>query len=307
MRLVALSRLVRVRDEEMLDAAARSPVGEAVLAALRSVTLRVAISTGAADQGLADVQISTLFNLSASHVATQRLYDGGLSLPTKLPWQNAKALIAALFDALAALRQTTEGYAFAQLLLRLPVAPLDDDAQAALSAAIAVVEPDLTRRVTSGSNASSSSDRSTPPPLPLPLPPPPPPPQPPLPVVVPAVPVAPDEPFALLPTASLIANAEMLVAMCLRHDGLDAVERAVLLTGLDDGLSVLQAGGADARSALLTSNVLVALAVPAGALLWACVAEAAEGQPASVATMAAAIERCCSTMAGALFASQLLS
>jgi hypothetical protein len=124
---------------------------------------------------------------------------------------------------------------------------------------------------------------------------------------VPAVPIAPDEPFALLPTASLIANAEMLVAMRLRHDGLDAVERAVLLTGLDDGLSVLQAGGADARSALLTSNVLVALAVPAGALLWACVTEAAEGQPASVATMAAAIERCCSTMAGALFASQLLS
>ena len=59
--------------------------------------------------------------------------------------------------------------------------------------------------------------------------------------------------------------------MRLPHDGLDAVDRAALLTGLDDGLSVLQAGGADARSALLTSNVLVALAAPAGALLWACV------------------------------------
>ena len=277
------------------------------MAALRSVTLRVAVATGAADQSLTDVQISTLFNLSASHVATQRLYDGGLSLPTKLPWQNAKALIAALFDALADLRATPDGHAFADLLLRLPAAPLDDDARSAIAAAVAAVEPDLARRVASGSNASSSSDRSTPPPVPLPLPPPlQPPSQPPQPIVVPAAPVAPDEPFALLPTASLVANAETLVAMRLRHDGLDAVERAVLLTGLNDGLSVLQAGGADARSALLASNVLVALAVPAGALLWACVAEAAEGQPASVATMAAAIERCCSTMAGALFASQLL-
>ena len=82
---------------------------------------------------------------------------------------------------------------------------------------------------------------------------------------------------------------------------------AALLTGLDDGLSVLQAGGAAARSALLTSNVLVALATPSGAQLWACVTEAAEGQPTSVEAMATAIERCCSTMAGALFASQLLT
>ena len=40
-RLVALSRLMRVRDEEMLEAAARSPVGMAVLDALRAVVLRV--------------------------------------------------------------------------------------------------------------------------------------------------------------------------------------------------------------------------------------------------------------------------
>ena len=76
--------------------------------------------------------------------------------------------------------------------------------------------------------------------------------------------------------------------------------------GLDEGLSVLQAGGADARSTLLTSNVLIALTTPAGAQLWVCIAEAAEGQPSSVEAMANAIERCCSTMAGALFASQLL-
>ena len=124
-----------------------------------------------------------------------------------------------------------------------------------------------------------------------------------------AVPVAPsDEPFALLPTASLLANAEVLVATRLgRLDGLDATERAALLTGLDDGLSVLQAGGAHARAQLLATNVLIALATPSGAQLWACIAEATDGQPTTVGAMALAIERCCSTMAGALFASSLLS
>ena len=128
------------------------------------------------------------------------------------------------------------------------------------------------------------------------------------PLLVPAVPVAPSEPFALMPAASLLANAEALVAMRLgRADGLDATERAALLRGLDDGLSVLQAGGADTRAQLLASNVLVALVTPSGAQLWACAAEAAEGQPTSVESLAGAIERCCSTMAGALFASSLLS
>ena len=112
-----------------------------------------------------------------------------------------------------------------------------------------------------------------------------------------------------MPTASLLDNAAALVAMRLgRDDGLDATERAALLRGLDDGLSVLQAGGAHARSTLLGSNVLVALTAPSGAQLWACIAEATDGQqPTTAGAMALAIERCCSTMAGALFASSLLS
>ena len=126
--------------------------------------------------------------------------------------------------------------------------------------------------------------------------------------MAPIQPVASAEPFALMPTASLLDNAAALVAMRLgRHDGLDATERAALLRGLDDGLSVLQAGGAHARSTLLATNVLVALATPSGAQLWACIAEAADAQPTIVGAMASAIERCCSTMAGALFASSLLT
>jgi hypothetical protein len=308
----------------MLDAAARAPVGAAVLAALRAVVLRVAVATGAADPSLSDAQITTLFNLSASHVASQRLYDGGLSLPSKLPWPQAKSVLGALFDSLAAARAAAHGHALAELLLRLPAAPLDHEAQQAIGALVANLEPDMIRRLTAGSDAaSSSSGRSTPPPilpLPMPQPPPPPPavppappallpPPPPPPILVPAVPVAPSEPFALMPTASLLDNAAALVAMRLgRDDGLDATERAALLRGLDDGLSVLQAGGGEARSTLLGSNVLVALTAPSGAQLWACITEASDGQQLTTAgAMALAIERCCSTMAGALFASSLLS
>ena len=63
-RLVALSRLMRVRDEPILDAAAQSPIGVAVLAELRALVLRVAVSVGGADPALMGVSIATLFNLS---------------------------------------------------------------------------------------------------------------------------------------------------------------------------------------------------------------------------------------------------
>ena len=66
-RLVALSRLMRARDDEILSPAAQTPVGVAVLAALRDAVLRVALAVGGADQALTNVQIVTLLNLSASN------------------------------------------------------------------------------------------------------------------------------------------------------------------------------------------------------------------------------------------------
>jgi hypothetical protein len=108
--LVALSRLVRSRDEPTLAGVARSALGQAVLAALRAATLRVALAVGGADTSLGEAQMQTLFNMSASHVAAKRLYDGGLSLPSKLPWPRAKELVAALLDALANARLTQLGY-----------------------------------------------------------------------------------------------------------------------------------------------------------------------------------------------------
>ena len=71
----------------MLEEAARSPVGEALLTQLRSLFLRVALAAGGTDPSLSEPQIVTFFSLSGSTVAAQRLYDSGLTLPGKLPWQ----------------------------------------------------------------------------------------------------------------------------------------------------------------------------------------------------------------------------
>ena len=45
---------------------------------------RVAIAVGGATPALREQSVATFFGLSASTVATRRLYDGGLSLPTAL-------------------------------------------------------------------------------------------------------------------------------------------------------------------------------------------------------------------------------
>ena len=52
----------------------------------RAAVLRLARSdVGGAGPSFQELSVATLFNLSASTVATRHLYDGGLSLPTALP------------------------------------------------------------------------------------------------------------------------------------------------------------------------------------------------------------------------------
>ncbi|MDC0526075.1 hypothetical protein OAO87_03655 [bacterium] len=89
--LVTLSRLVQARDDDILQLASQTPIGTSVLALLRAAVLRVATSVGGADASFNEVTAISLWNLSASVVASQRLYDCGLSLPTKLPWPRARA------------------------------------------------------------------------------------------------------------------------------------------------------------------------------------------------------------------------
>jgi hypothetical protein len=64
--LIALSRLVRSPDLITVNQVFENPPGVAVLAALRAVVLRVAVTVGGADLSLTDVNVMSLFNLSGS-------------------------------------------------------------------------------------------------------------------------------------------------------------------------------------------------------------------------------------------------
>ena len=336
--MIVLSRLMRTRDETMLEEAARSPVGEVVLTQLRSLFLRVALAAGGTDPSLSEPQIVTLFGLSGSTVAAQRLYDSGLTLPGKLPWQRAKRLLSVFLDALAASRVVTVGYTIGELLLQKPAAPLNAPAQAQIASLVALVECESSRRLSGGSSRSSSSSaRSSPPPA-----------VPAVPAVVPLPgeggegggasaaegsssgggsggggsggpsgsggpggpasgpggPGAQQPPFALDAAASLVANVERLAGRRLRR-ALEPAERAAIGAALEEGLSILQAGDAEARRALLSSCILGALVHPGAAQLWASALEAAEGELESVEALAAAITSDCASIAGVLFASGL--
>ena len=295
---VALSRLLRVRDEALVSSAATSPVGSAVLAALLPVVLRVALAEGGASAELTSVNVTTLFNLSASHVAVQRLYDAGLSLPSRLPWPDAKALLATLFDSLAAVRLTEAGARVAELLLQLPPAALDAGARSDVDAMVGAVEAAMRAKLGGGSSSSgsghassSTSMRSSPPPSVEE------PPLPPLPAPAPP-------PFAIDSAASLAVNVQRLIEARLRR-ALAPAESDGIDSALDEALSVLQAGGTDARRRLLDTPILAALTVPSGAQLWASTMETAEGEGQSAAAMASALISACSAVAATLFASAI--
>ena len=67
--LIALSRLLRSQDEGLLAHMAASPIGAALLDALRAAVLRVAVAAGGADVGLTATSVDTLFNMSGSTFA----------------------------------------------------------------------------------------------------------------------------------------------------------------------------------------------------------------------------------------------
>ena len=79
--LVALSRLMQSRDDGVLQPAAQTPMGASMLSLLKAAVLRVATSVGGADAGFNELTATSLWNLSASVVANQRLYDGGFRYP----------------------------------------------------------------------------------------------------------------------------------------------------------------------------------------------------------------------------------
>jgi hypothetical protein len=261
--LIALSRLLRTQDEGMLVHVAASPIGAAFLDSLRASVLRVAVAAGGADPGLSATSVDTLFNMSGSTFANSSRYNGSsLTLPSRLPFTRAKALLRAMLDSLAAALLVAEGGALAALLKVLPPRPLDEVAQAAIAALIAVVEADTTRRLQAGAGSSSSSSSSARsaqpslmgPPLPLPLP---------LPTSV-----AQPPPPPLDVSISLLSNVRRLLETRLGRPMTQA-DCDALDAGLVEALGVLRFGTDEEHRAALRSVALTALSTSAGAHLWA--------------------------------------
>ena len=264
-----------------------NPPGVAVLAALRGVVLRVAVTVGGADLSLTDVNVMSLFNLSGSTFLSQRKYDGGLSLPSKLPFSSAKALIRAMLDALAAALVTPDGSRLMTLLLRIPIAPLDAPLQATIAAVMRTVETDMTTRLESGGGGSGSSSSSS---LPMPI--------------QPAQPAQP-APVQLDVSVSLSTNARRLVQGRLDR-ALTQAETDALNAGLASAFSLLTTGGQAQIRATLQLVAFITLSTPAGAQLWASLLEAATAPLAegsfSVDNFASTLLNAVSTIAGAQFA-----
>ena len=172
---------------------------------------------------------------------------------------------------------------------------------------VSLVECNMSKRLSGlseGDASSAASSSSTlPPSLPMPSL------QPvqparPQPQMVPAEPVA---PFVLDATASLGANLVRLVAMRMRRSTLESEEKLALDGALEEGLSLLDAGTAEAQRQLLAASASVALSTFGAAQLWACSLEACgDGEVESVAALAAEITAHCGTIASALLAAALL-
>ena len=107
--LIALSRLARAKDASTLERVAASPLAIALLAALRALTLRVALAAGF-DQSLSDTNIAALFNLPGSSTKYESQYGDFGSLQARLPWPQYKRLVTALLEALTTARKSTTGY-----------------------------------------------------------------------------------------------------------------------------------------------------------------------------------------------------
>jgi hypothetical protein len=291
-----MSRLTRTKSDDILISMAASPFGVALLAALRALVLRVALSTAGIDHELTEANVTTMFNLQGSSTRYNSQYGNFGSLQSRLPWTQFKKLVTALFEALTTARRSQLGYIPSQMLLAsTPTTPLDAGGQAAIDALTTTIEPAMQSHLAGGapgssSSSSSSTSRHTSPPslpqvpsprasLPSPLP----------------------GAFTIDSRHSLAANLIHLVASRARRS-LSAAEAATLVTAFDEGLSVFQAGGAADRQQMLASKVLVALTTQSGTWLWAATNEAVEHPTSSIPLLAASIVDLCGNTAAMLFA-----
>ena len=112
-------------------------------------------------------------------------------------------------------------------------------------------------------------------------------------------------PDQIEPTLSLSVNVRRLLEARLSQR-IAVSEAQRLDEALGEALSVLQAGGNDARRRLLTTDMATAMLSPGASMLWACVTDAAfEGDVSSVEAFGTTLVTAASTIAGAQFASAI--
>ena len=277
-RLLVLSRFIRTKDEAILLQTIQTPGGAAALAALEA-------AFAAAAAALTVTQVKSFFAQSGSAVATKRLWEAGLTLPAALPWEKAKQMLAALLAALAAVRETGDGYLLARRIMQ--PTPLTPEDRAALAALAGDVETRLRAQLGPPPQVppSSSSARSSPS----------------------TVPPSAAPPAAQINVAeSLAANIRKSLEARMGRL-LSAADAASLNAKLEEALSLLQAGSVEQRQQLLAAVAPAALSQPSGALLWAAVLEAAANTDGTnAAAMFAAILETTATFASAMFASAVL-
>ena len=174
--------------------------------------------------------------------------DPSLSLPGKLPHPNAKALVKAILDALAASVITPDGSKLMRLLIAIPLPLLDEAMQTTIAAVMTNVETEMKSRL-AGSGGSSSSSSSSSSSLPMPN--------------QPAQPAQP-APVQLDVSVSLSTNARRLVQGRLGR-ALTQVETEALDEGLVQAFSLLTTGNQAQRRATLQLVALTTLSTAAGA------------------------------------------
>lgn len=302
-RLILISRLARTRDEALADRMAASPICVAFLLAIRSLVQRIGVRLEGVSPLLSESNVQNLLNLPGSASKYESQYGQQIgTLQSRLPWSKFRKLTSALLNAVTAARQTTVGAQLAhQVLSSTPATAVDLATSSILEQFVAAVDSAMRKGLAADLDAASRSrpssahpsERTTPLPSPATIPPP---------ASTAFAAAAQTRHFTIDPNSSLLHNLLDFVQRRLGR-ALEPSEAAAMTSALDEGLSVLQSGTANARQQLLQRNVLSALGDSGAAMLWAATLESLDYESRNVAAIARVVLSVCSDVASTLFAS----
>ena len=265
--LIALSRVLLTKDADVLATVAASVNGAELMRRMMAATLRLAVLAAAGGNTPLNIDnMATMFNVTGSTLSRQSSYEALFGLPDKISWNDARAVYAALLDALAYVRATPAGAAVESLIMSNATEP-DASPATVISSFVAAVEERATHRLNTAprlgivsytSSFTSSTTVPTPPPVPSPVPP----------AAVPSLPLPPPTAFRIEPTTSIASNLMRLIQSHFHQSDHD--DRTTITAALDEGMSLLAPAATTARrQELLASNVLTALTQSGTAWLWA--------------------------------------